>query len=176
MTEKTEEKKVAKKDKKGLIIGSCVTVLIIAIIVVVAILINKNSLNDSFFVSDGSKYVLNYTAEELGIEDEEYAPAKAHYVYFYSGDSFTDVKAYYEFENEETAKGAFDYLNENEKEEYKDISLKGKFVILTANESDYANMKPSDIEQQIKIMEKLDELDDDSADEEEEEDAEEEEE
>ena len=158
MAEKTTKAESSKKSNKNLIIGIVVAIVVIAIIAVAAVFINKNSLNDAFFVSDGSKYVLNYTAEELGMDDEEFAPEKAHYVYYYTDDTITDVKAYYEFSSEEIAKKAYQYFEENEKDEYKEIAIKGKFVIITANESDYESMTASDIKQQIEFMQALDDV------------------
>ena len=65
----------AKKNNKNLIIGICTGVLIIAIIIVAVIFATKSSLNDSYFVSDGSKYVLTVDRDMLETEDKENSPS-----------------------------------------------------------------------------------------------------
>lgn len=152
----------ANKDNKNLIIGICAAVVVVIIIIVAVILATRNSggLDDSYFVSDNTKYVLTYDSEDMAIEDdEEYVPVKTHFVYTYNEDEVTGLKAYYVFANDKDAKAAFNYYNENMGDEFAEIELDGKYVILTANASEYEDMTPSDIKQQIEFMEMLKEID-----------------
>ncbi len=147
----------AKKNNKNLIIGICVAAIVVIAIVVAVVLITRgaagpNQLGDSYFVSDGSKYVLTLETEE----DEEYAPIKSHMIYFYSGDEITGMKIYYEYADESAAKAALDYYKDNFSEsDYKDISVEGKYLVFTSNESDYEGLTASDVKQQIEFMEML---------------------
>ncbi len=157
---------MAKKAKNNnLIIGICAAAVLIIVIIVAIVLATRGGngfggLNDSYFVSDGTKYVLTLDAEEIATESEEYSPIKTHMVYFYSGDEITDMKIYYEFANEETAKSALNYYKESlGSGEYKDISTNGKYVVITANESDYEGITASDVQQQIEFMEMLKNMD-----------------
>lgn len=150
--------KKSTKNNKNLIIGCCVAVaVIIAIIITVVVLSANKGLSDAYFVSDDSKYVLTMDADEMGFEEgEEFTPVKTHVVYTYSGDEITSMKAYYEFADEATAKKAFDYYNSADtSEEFKEVALDGKYVILTANESEYEDLTASDVKQQIEFMEML---------------------
>ena len=152
------EKKQSKKNNKGAIIGGCIAaaIIIIVIIVVCVIMVNKNSYNDAYFVSDGSKYVITYNQEELDLdESSDFTPVKSHLVYYYSGDKITDMKAFYEFADENTAKSAYDLYKEAGNGNFKEISLSGKYVIITANDSEYADYTASDVKNQIEFNEKI---------------------
>ncbi|MBR3228738.1 hypothetical protein IKF67_00655 [Candidatus Saccharibacteria bacterium] len=148
------------KNNKGLITGICAAVVVVIIIIVAIVLgARGGGLNDSYFVSDGSKYVLNLDADDMSFDDEEYAPVKTHLVYTYEGDKVTSLKAYYEYENAEDAQAAYNYIKETQADAYKSISIDGKYVILEANEEDYADTTPDDVKQQIEFMEALKDLD-----------------
>ena len=154
--------KKSTKNNKNMIIGCCVAAVAVIAIIIAVIVINANKgLSDAYFVSDGSKYVLTMDADEMDLDgEEEFAPVKTHIVYTYSGDEITGMKAYYEFADEATAKKAFDYYNDaDSSEEFKEVALDGKYVILTANESDYENLTASDVKQQIEFMEMLKNVD-----------------
>ena len=64
----------AKKNNKNLIIGICAGVLVIAVVIVAVIFATKSSLNDAYFVSDDSKYVLTVDRDILETEDKENSP------------------------------------------------------------------------------------------------------
>ncbi len=150
------EKKQSKKKNTGAIIGGCIAaaVIIIVIIVVCVVMASKNNYNDAYFVSDGSKYVISYSEEDLELDDSsEYKPVKAHLVYYYNGDTITDMKAFYEFSDIETAKAAYNLYKDAGNGNFKEISLSGKYVVITANESEYANYSASDLKSQTEFNE-----------------------
>ena len=156
----------AKKDNKNLIIGICAAVVVVVVIVVAIVLAGSgNKLNDQFFVSDGTKYVLTMDADDMGLEGEEYSPNKVHIVYFYSGDEVTDLKSYYEYADEASAKTAFDAFKELGDEE-SNYTIEGKYIILTADAEEYEGMTASDVKQQVEFMESLKNMDFDTEDEE----------
>lgn len=150
----------AKKDNKNLIIGICAAVVVVIVVVVAIILATRGGsaqLNDSYFVSDDTKYVLTLETEN---SEEEYTPVKTHMAYFYSGDDVTDMKVYYEFTDEAAAKAALDYYKESmEGEDYKDIALNGKYIVVASNESAYEDLTANDVKQQIEFMEMLKNMD-----------------
>ena len=109
MTEKT------KKDNKNLIICICAAVVVVVIAIIAIVFATKGSapIDDSYFVSDDSKYVISLTSDNLDYEDDEYAeyaPLVSHVVYYYSGDKITGMKTYHEYENADAAKEAYDAL------------------------------------------------------------------
>ncbi len=150
----------AKKDSKNLIAWICAVVAVVAIVIVAAILATRSGapLDESYFESDDSKYVLTVEADDMLTEGEEYIPVRSHLVYYYSGDAITDLKNYYLFDDEETAKLAYEYYKENLSDEYKDISLSGKYIIFTEKEAEYEGITANDIKQQLELIKMLDEM------------------
>lgn len=147
------------KNNKSIIIGVCIAVVIVVLIILGIVFATRNGgvvgLNDAFFTSDNTKYVLNLDADDMTFEDEMYTPAKTHLVYFYDGDKITGLKAYYEYADENGAKSAYDYLTSEQQDSYKSITRDGKYVILEANEEEYEGVTTDDVKQQIEFMETL---------------------
>lgn len=145
----------AKKDNKNAIIGCICAAVVVIVVVIVAVVLatNGNKLNDSYFKSDDTKYVL--TMESDGTDTDEYTPIKTHLVYTYSGDEITGMTSYYEYADEAKAKAAADVWKENAGDSYKEIYANGKYVVLVSNESDYEGVTASDVKQQIEFMEML---------------------
>ena len=149
----------AKKNNKNLIIGICAAVVVVVVIIVAIVLAGSgNKLNDQFFVSDNTKYVLTMDAEDMGMDGEEYSPSKVHIVYFYSGDEVTDLKSYYEYADEASAKSAFEAFKELGDDE-SNYTVEGKYIILTADKEEYEDLTASDVKQQIEFMNSLEDMD-----------------
>lgn len=154
------------KNKKGLIIGICAAVVVVVAIVVGIVFAVRNGaggLNDAYFQSDGTKYVLTLESDEMSFDDEEYTPLKTHLVYTYSGDEITGLMGYYEYENDDAAKAAYNYLLESQSDDYKSISLDGKYVVIEADESEYEDLTAEDVKQQIEFMEMMRNMNTDSS-------------
>ena len=151
----------AKANNKNLIIGIGAIVTILIVLVIAIVLAARNSgISDSFFKSDNTKYVFTLEPEELSaIGEEDLTPEKAHMVYFYEGEKITDLKSYYLFSDENEATKAYSYFQENGADGYKSIARDGKYVILTANPSEYENITTSNIKEQIEFFESLKDLD-----------------
>ena len=151
-----EKASKSKKDNKNLIIGCLAAVAVVVAIIITVVVINNNSLNDNYFVSDGTKYVLTIEADASD-ESDQYAPLKTHLVYTYDGDKVTGMKTYYVYGDNDSAKKAFDALKDaiNNEEEAKSMELNGKYIIITASEESYKDLTASDVKQQIEFMEKL---------------------
>ncbi len=141
-----------KKNNKNVIIGGCIAAVVIAAIILAVVFAAGNgTINDSYFVSDGSKYVIN---NEYGdTESDGSVPIKDHIVYYYSGDKITGAKAFYEYVDETAAKNAYETIKANAGNSYKSVSLSGIYVILEANESEYEGLTASDVKQQVELSE-----------------------
>lgn len=156
--------KKTKDNKKSLIVGLCVAAAVVLLIVVTVLLVMRNNptIDDSYFVSDGSKYVLTLSETDVAMNDEEYNPVKTHLVYTYSGDEITGLKVYYEYADNDTAKLAADYIKQNYSEETKgEISVNGKYVVLTCTEEEYKDLTATDVKEQIELMELIEDMGDD---------------
>lgn len=152
-SKKTEKKK---QDNKPVIISICAAIVAVVVIIVVAVVLGNKGLDDSYFVSDGSKKVLTIdTSNEESEDAENYAPVKIHVVYTYSGEDITGAKSYYEYPDADKAKAAFDYMKESlgDDEEVNKYELNGKYIIYTSPEDSYKDLKASDIDKQIELME-----------------------
>ena len=149
--------KAKKKNNKNLIIGICAGVLVIVVIVVAIIFATKGvtTLNDAYFVSDDSKYVLTVNSDELDEEKTEITPIKTHLVYYYSGDAITGMITYMEFANEATAKSAIEAYKSIDQTGVKSIYTNGKYIVVEMTEDQYAGVTASDVKQQIEFMEMI---------------------
>ena len=145
------------KNNKSIIIGICVAALVIIAIIIAIVLINKNqTINDAYFKSDDTKYVLTLDADDYDSdEDQEHAPLKTHTVYYYKGNEITDLKTYLEYTDNDAAKAALDYVTTNESDNYKEITVNGKYLILTSNDVAYEGVTADEVKQQIEFIESL---------------------
>lgn len=163
MAKKTEDSKNAKSNK-NIIIGICIVVLVLAVIIVAIVFSTKGNtqLNDAYFVSDSTKYVLTVDEEDLDIDDRtEHKPVKTHIVYPYSGDNVTGMITYLEYADESAAKAAFEAYKDYEQSEVKNLSTNGKYLVVEMTEDQYSDLKASDVKQQIEFMEMLKNIDSD---------------
>lgn len=142
--------------KKSLItIGAVLVAIIVAL--VVAILIIKNGSgqftgNDAFFNSDGTKLVIPINGDRIAADEEEPMPEKTYLVYYYAGNTITKYQTYQVYNNEDTAKKAFNYFQDTIANLFEDVSLDGHYVILTHEPADYEWITAEDIKQQIEYI------------------------
>lgn len=152
-----------KSDKKSLIIACVALVAVIIITIVTLLLLPNKKIDDNFFVSDDTKYVLTLNSEEgLDLDFKEYIPEKTHLVYFYSGDKVTDLKVYCDFKTEDEAKKAAENMKEKIDESVDSLSVEGKYVVVKMNKSQYENISADEAKQQIDLMKMLQDIDPDS--------------
>ena len=150
--------KKAKQDNKNVIIGICCAVVVIVVVIVAIVMATRGSqLNDKYFVSDNTKYVLTFETDASETDGSDIpAPVKMHVVYTYSGDDITGAKSYYEFADADSAQKYYDaYLKEGTDNTFKSVTVDGKYVILEANEDDYKDMKASDVKAQVEMLEAM---------------------
>ena len=130
------------KGKNKKMIGIVVAAVVVIAGIVAAILLfgRGRNVDDDFFKSDDTKYVL--TAETAG-EGEE----RTHSVLYYnSEDQITKWETYYEYTDEDAAKRAYDHMKErkaSEEDNKEKISLSGKYIIVELDKSVYENTSAS---------------------------------
>ena len=130
-----------------------VTAVILAVIIAVVctVVIRNNVIDDSYFVSDNTKYVLNMTADE----DDDSALKAVHTVYYYKDNQITGAKSYYEFEDAASAKAAYEEAMADQSEDaIKSYKLKGKYIVFTASESEYGQLTVDGVKAQIELYER----------------------
>ena len=126
---------------------------VIAIIIGIVVAIKANpTINDDYFVSDGSKYVINMSMDD---ESSDEGIVGMHIVYYYSGDTVTGAKSFYEFKDEATAKAAYDELKNASDEDTGSYSLNGKYVVLAADDDTIKNLTVDEVKSQVEFYENL---------------------
>ena len=118
---------------------------------------NNTEINDDYFVSDGTKYVLTIESDDSDLDSDEIAAIRTHFVYTYSGDKITGLKTYSEFKDAATAEKAYQEYEEFD-EDMTNIEVNGKYLIITAEPDEYEGMTVSDIEELAEFMKSLDSL------------------
>lgn len=132
-------------NNKNIIIGICSAIVIIAVIAVAIFFATRGpQLNDSYFVSDNTKYVVT-TEGDIIDPDKNIASTKIHYVYKYSGDKITDVTMYIEFANESDAKTALEAAKSEIQEIAKDVSTNGKYIVIEIADNQYSGMTLTEV-------------------------------
>lgn len=143
-----------------------VVLIIVAIVVVVA---SPKRLDESFFVSDGTKYVatLGPKYDIYNVSSSDYVPDKIYLVYFYSNDKVTDVKAYYKYSNESEAKDLYNWMKEKDNsDDISKVEIDGEYVIIVSDKSAYEDMTADDAKQEVEFMEMLERMSSGNIDEE----------
>lgn len=120
-----------------------------------------NAIDDSYFVSDDTKYVFTLDSGYFDTEDSEVAEGlvKIYIVCTYSGEKVTGMKYYVEYVDETAAKKAYGAAKDSG-EDASDYALDGKYLIMTMPADQYEGLTPSDIKEQFELMEKLNNMDD----------------
>lgn len=150
----------AKKGKnKNLITSICAGIVVIAVVVavvVVALMGGNGGINDDYFVSDDTKAVITFDGDQASMIFGEGAPNKVHIVYTFDGDKVTSYKSYYEYSDNNAASEAKNKLSEEVsglEDTYSEIVVNGKYLVLSAPESEYAEMTAESAKQQIELLE-----------------------
>ncbi|MBR3386574.1 hypothetical protein IKG68_03350 [Candidatus Saccharibacteria bacterium] len=158
-TKKPATNRVASKDKKPASSNKCKFVLfgiaiaaIIAVIIALVCALNIKTIDDSYFVSDDTKYVVNLSSEN--VSDDGSTVKAVHVVYYRDGDKITGAKSFYEFLTSDAAKAAYDEILANKTtDDANAYSLNGKYVIVTAPKSVYENLTIEDVKKQVEFYE-----------------------
>lgn len=152
------------KKNKRLITWICGTIVavVLVIVAVIVMLTSSKKLDESFFVSDGTKYVATLSSgyDIYNVSNIEYAPEKIYLVYFYSNGKVTGVKAYYKYDSESEAKEVRDKLDKNidELDDVDKVEVNGEYLIIVSSKSAYEKMTADDAKQQVEFMEMIERM------------------
>ncbi|MBQ1373301.1 hypothetical protein IIY66_00650 [Candidatus Saccharibacteria bacterium] len=148
-----QKAKAKPTNNKNLIISACIAVVVVAVVAVAIFFATRGpQLNDSYFVSDGSKYVVAMDSEDFASDGITNAPVKAYAVYTYSGDKITGMITYAEFANEATAKAALEEYKKVSLDGVKSISTNGKYVVIEMSDDQYSDMTASELKAYIDFI------------------------
>lgn len=127
--------------------GVIATVSLIIIVWVFITTLNKPPVSDEYFVSDDTKSVISMDPEEKTSTSSSHT----HIVYEYDGENVTSLKTYFEYPDPETARNAYESLKDQP--EFKNSELKDKYIIVTADPSQFKGLTASDVRQQAAAIE-----------------------
>ena len=141
----SQKAKRSSKNHKNLIYGACAlgTLLIVATATwAILFFFNRPAIDDEFFVSDNTKTTISISPTGSNASFSH----QTRVVYDYDGENVVGMKTYFEYKDEESAKKAYESLKDQP--EFKGAELNGKYIIVTADESQYKGLTASDVEQQ----------------------------
>lgn len=142
-------KKASHKKSNNALLTWVFIVLFALIIFAVAIVLILNTqsnpnTNSNFFVSDSHKYVI---ASDSSYNTASDSPIISYDVYYHNDNTITSHQAYYEFSSEEAAKAALPYYKSLQDADINSVEQSGKYIVLTANQSQFKDLTLDDIKQ-----------------------------
>ena len=135
--------------------GMIVGIVVLAVVVMVGLGVTMGSMeriDDSYFVSDGTKLVLSMDREVASYEEGDFEPELTHLVYYYRGNTVNDVKIFYQYENKEMAAEADRRLSLDERDWAVKKKLNGKYLIFDLASSQYDKMTTNEVKESILSM------------------------
>ena len=136
--------------RQYLIYGACTagTLVFIAVITWATLsLLNQPTVTDDFFVSDDTKTTIDISSTDKDTTSDH----QTHTVYGYDdNNNVISMKTYFEYADEAAASTA--YASLKDQPEFKNSELKGKYIIVTADESQFKGLTASDIRQQAEAI------------------------
>ena len=110
-------------------------------------IINQPTVTDDFFVSDDTKTTIDISPTNNNATSDH----QTRTVYEYDdNDNVISMKTYFEYADEAAASTA--YASLKDQPEFKNSELKGKYIIVTADESQFKGLTASDIRQQAEAI------------------------
>ncbi len=133
-----------------LIYGACImgALVFIAVITWVTLsFLNQPTVTDDFFVSDDTKTTIDISSTDKNTTSDH----QTRTVYEYDdNDNVISMKTYFEYADEAASSTA--YASLKDQPEFKNSELKGKYIIVTADESQFKGLTASDIRQQAEAI------------------------
>lgn len=120
--------------------------------------LNDSNIDDSYFVSDDTKYVLTIDGDFFdGEEGDAPSAVKMYVVFGYSGDTITSAILYQEYDSEAVAQIAYNYYKTQDMyDEVENVYVDGRYLVAEMPREYYEDMSVDEIKEQIELMEALD--------------------
>ena len=144
-----------KKNQK-IVIVAAVALVIVIIVAISASNSFYESIDDDYFVSDGSKLVLTLPKKSASFETSEYEPDITHVVYYYSGDDIISARVFYAYNSEEEAREADKNIKSDDKDWITGRKLNGKYIIFNTNSDFISGLTASFVKKAVGFDEDAD--------------------
>ena len=132
-----------------------VVVLLIAIVIGIVVGNQQEPIPDDYFASDETKLVLSMLADISSFEeDEEYEPNITHVVYYHDveSDEVSNVKVYFQYENEAAAEEADKHIRMDNKSWATGRRRNGKYIVFSVKGEQYRGLSVGDVSDNISTM------------------------
>ena len=137
---------------KIIIIGVFVVIFVVILAIILARTSFYEDISDDYFESDDTKLVLSLNKEMAAYENGEYEPDITRVVYYYNGDKVTGVRVFYDYDSEEEAKEANEFVVLSDKDWTTGKKLNGKYIIFEVERSQYNNLTTDMVRDNIERM------------------------
>ena len=118
------------------------------LVVYIARIITRPTIEDDYFVTDETKTTISLTPDSK--DSNNTSLVQTHFVYTYDGDNVSGLRTYFEYPDEETARNTLESIKDQP--EFKGAVVEGKYIVVTADESQYKGLTASDIKQQADAL------------------------
>ena len=140
--------------KHLLIIVASASVAAIVAVIIAIVSLGHPTIDETFFTSDDTKTTIPLTPS--GDDAKTTSLTKTYLVYDYDdNDNVINMKTYFEYPDAEAAKTAYEATKDQP--EFKGAELQDKYIIVTADESQYKGLTAYDIKQQADALKSLEE-------------------
>lgn len=156
VAKKTVDKTARKARKFNYKTWTLVGVAAIALVVVIVAIVQfgrTEKIESEYFRNSNDKIVITMDKEMAALDDSEYEPYITHVVYYYENDKITDLKAFYEYPDEKTAREAYENLGLGEFADGK--RLNGRFVVFQVKRAQYDGVSVEELRQDIEAMKEI---------------------
>lgn len=133
------------------VFSAVIVVLLVVVVTILTIRMNNPVYNDDYFKTDGSKIVLLLNSQDE--EEKEKEPIKTYIVYYYSDDTITDIKQFYQFESNDIANEAMKDVDSSKMGWVKGITINGPYVIFTLADDQYEGITTTQVRDMVENSE-----------------------
>ncbi len=125
-----QEKRIRKIANLRMVFNVVIVVALVAVVVILIVLNNhEEKIDESYFVSNDNKIIATMDKEIASYDNSEYEPPITRIVYYLAGEKVDNVKLFFEYENEEDAKVAFENITMEDKPWAANKKLNGKYIV-----------------------------------------------
>ena len=108
--------------------------------------LGHSTLDESFFVSNDVKTTIALTPDN----PDTTSLNKTYVVYDYNGEEVVSMKTYFEYPDEAAARATYEAVKDQP--EFVGAVINGKYIIVTADESQFKGLTASDVRQQAEAI------------------------
>lgn len=149
-------KRVRQLDYKTWILAGLALVGFIIVVMMILKFNQNEDIDSSYFHDTDDKIVLTMNRDNSELDNSDFEPMITHVVYYHDGNKITNVRAFYEYGSEATAREALEHLELGDFADNK--KLNGRFVIFQVKKSQYEDLTVEDLKRDVELLKEIDAL------------------